>query len=96
MSCGYHNKILRVDLTAGKVEVEQPGEHFFRAYFGSWGLIAHCLLQELEPGTDPLGLDNLLILSPGHHQGMLSEHASRQFRHPVHPTLHGESGDVQE
>jgi hypothetical protein len=27
---------------------------------------------------------------------MLSEHSSRQFSHPVHPTLHGGSGDVQE
>ncbi len=65
MPCGYHDKILRVDLTTGKVEVEQPGEHFFRTYFGGWGLIAHYLLQELEPGTDPLGPDNLLIFATG-------------------------------
>ena len=65
MPCGYHDKILRVDLTTGKVEVEQPSEHFFRTYFGGWGLIAHYLLQELEPGTDPLGPDNLLIFATG-------------------------------
>lgn len=65
MPCGYHDKILRVDLTTGKVEVEQPGEHFFRTYFGGWGLIAHYLLQELEPGTDPLGPDNLLVFATG-------------------------------
>ncbi|MCK4315068.1 MAG: aldehyde ferredoxin oxidoreductase, partial [Anaerolineae bacterium] len=65
MPCGYHDKILRVDLTTGKVEVEQPGEHFFRTYFGGWGMIAHYLLQELEPGTDPLGPDNLLIFATG-------------------------------
>ena len=65
MSYGFHNKILRVDLSSGQIEVEEPGEHFFRTYLGGWGLIAYYLLKELEPGTDPLGPDNLLIFAPG-------------------------------
>ena len=65
MNYGFHNKILRVDLSDGQIEVEEPGERFFRTYFGGWGLIAYYLLKELEPGTDPLGPDNLLIFAPG-------------------------------
>ncbi len=65
MPNGFHNKILRVDLTSGDISVEEPGEPFFRAYFGGWNMIAHYLLKETEPGIDPLGPDNLLIFAPG-------------------------------
>lgn len=65
MPYGYQGKILRVDLTTGEVTVEEPGESFFRTYFGGWGLIAHYLLKELEPGSDPLGPDSLLIFATG-------------------------------
>lgn len=65
MPNGFHNRILRVDLSTRQISVEQPGEVFFRTYFGGWGMIAHYLLTELEPGTDPLGPDNLLIFAPG-------------------------------
>lgn len=62
---GYHNKILRVDLTTGAISVEEPGEKFFRMYYGGWNMIAHYLLTETEPDIDPLGPDNLLIFAPG-------------------------------
>jgi aldehyde:ferredoxin oxidoreductase len=65
MPYGYHNKILRVNLSTGAIEVEEPGEAFFRTYLGGWGVIAHYLLKELTPGVDPLGADNLLIFAPG-------------------------------
>jgi len=65
MSGGFSNKILRVDLTSREISVEQPGELFFRTYFGGWGMIAHYLLKEVEAGTDPLGPDNPLIFAPG-------------------------------
>jgi aldehyde:ferredoxin oxidoreductase len=65
MAGGFHNKILRVDLTSSQISVEEPGEVFFRTYFGGWALIAYYLLKEVEPGTDPLGPDNLLIFAPG-------------------------------
>ena len=31
---GYHGKILHVDLTQGKISVEEPEETFYRRYFG--------------------------------------------------------------
>jgi aldehyde:ferredoxin oxidoreductase len=65
MSFGYQGKILRVDLTTGKMAVEEPDEQFYRTYLGGWGLIAHYLLKELKPGIDPLGADNMLIFANG-------------------------------
>ena len=52
MSCGFHNRILRMYLSNRQISVEQPGERFFRTYFGGWGLIAYYLLKEMGPGED--------------------------------------------
>jgi len=65
MAGGFNSKILRVNLSNRQIGVEKPGEVFFRTYFGGWGLIAHYLLKEVEPGTDPLGPGNVLIFAPG-------------------------------
>jgi len=65
MGKGFHNKILRVDLSTREVTVEEPDDDFYRIYFGGWGFIAHYLLTELEPGADPLGPENPLIFAPG-------------------------------
>lgn len=65
MPNGYHNKILRVDLSTGEIGVDEPGDHFWRTYYGGWNVIAHYLLTETEPNIDPLGPDNLLVFAPG-------------------------------
>ena len=57
---GYHGKILRVDLTAGQISVEEPDDAVYRKYLGGGGLSSYFLLRELEPGVDPLGPDNIL------------------------------------
>lgn len=63
MPCGYNGKILRVDLTSGKIEVEEPGEVFYRTYLGGGGLASYYLLKELNPGTPPLAPENMLIFA---------------------------------
>lgn len=60
-----NGKILRVDLTQGRIWTEKPEERFYRMYFGGWGFIAYYLLRELEPHADPFGPENLLIFAPG-------------------------------
>ena len=62
---GYTGKILRVDLTSKTIEVETPGELFYRRYIGGAGLIAYYLLKEVAADVDPLGPDNLLIFAGG-------------------------------
>lgn len=65
MEYGYHNSILRVDLTEGKIAIEQRNEDFFRRYYGGVCMIGHILMKELQPGVDPFSPDNLLVFAPG-------------------------------
>ena len=65
MAKGYQGKILRVDLSTGKISCDEPDADFYRQYLGGWGIIAYYLLQELEAGIDPLGPDNKLIFASG-------------------------------
>jgi len=65
MTFGYHGKILHVDLTAGKLTVEEPEEAFYRKYVGGSAMGAYYLLKYTPPGADPLGAENTLSLMLG-------------------------------
>ena len=65
MPFGYTGNILHVDLSSGDIEVEHPPESFYRIYMGGSGMAMHYLLQQVPPKTDPLGPDNVLVLSVG-------------------------------
>lgn len=66
---GTHGKILHVDLTSGRVEIETPATTIYRALVGGRALIAYLLLRDLPQGADPLGPENRLIFAPGVLQG---------------------------
>lgn len=61
----YAGVILRVNLSSGKMWVDEPEEAFYRRFIGGRNLILHYLLSEKRAGVDPLGEDNLLIFAPG-------------------------------
>ncbi|MGE5542856.1 MAG: aldehyde ferredoxin oxidoreductase N-terminal domain-containing protein, partial [Bacillota bacterium] len=65
MGQGYLGRILRVDLSAGTVEIEEHDDRFYRTYLGGKGLVGYYLLKEVPPGTDPLGPDNILVFATG-------------------------------
>ncbi len=65
MPYGYNGKILRVDLSSGKLTTEEFPENFYRQYFGGEGFVGYFLLKELPRGVDPLGPGNKLILAAG-------------------------------
>ncbi len=65
MSHGYNGRILHVDLTTGKLEVEEPDEAFYRKYMGGSAMGAYYLWKHTPPGTDPLGPENTLSLIVG-------------------------------
>jgi aldehyde:ferredoxin oxidoreductase len=65
MSYGSHGKLLRINLTRGTIESETFDESFYRLYPGGKALAACLLLREVEPGCDPLGPANALILANG-------------------------------
>ncbi len=65
MPYGYTGKILRVDLTNRKSEIETRDDNFYRAYLGGRGMIAHYLLKEIPPGIDAFDPRNVLVFAAG-------------------------------
>ena len=63
MAHGYTGKILHVDLSKGLLSVEEPEEAFYRKYMGGSALAMYYLLNELPPGVDPLGPENVLVMA---------------------------------
>jgi aldehyde:ferredoxin oxidoreductase len=62
MPYGYHGKILHVDLSTGRMEVETPPESFYRKYMGGSAMALYYILREVPKGADPLGPENLLTV----------------------------------
>ena len=65
MPHGYIGRILRVDLSSGRLATEELPENFYRQYFGGEGFVGYFLLKELPPGIEPLSPDNKLIFATG-------------------------------
>jgi aldehyde:ferredoxin oxidoreductase len=61
----WQNKILRVDLTAGSCVTEPLNSEWAEQYLGSRGLGTRYLYEEMDPKTDPLGPENVLIFATG-------------------------------
>jgi len=65
MPNGYAGKILHVDLSDQKVEVDEPGEFFYRSYLGGRGIGYHYLMQQVPARVDPFAPENILALATG-------------------------------
>jgi len=62
---GWRGTILRVDLTRGKVMKQPLEESVAREFIGGRGFNSKTLFDEIKPGIDPLGPENVLCLAPG-------------------------------
>jgi aldehyde:ferredoxin oxidoreductase len=67
----YAGKILRVDLTTGKVSTEPLSEKLAKEYIGGIGLGIKLLMDNSKPGTDPFDPDNPIIYLTGPLTGTL-------------------------
>jgi aldehyde:ferredoxin oxidoreductase len=65
MANGFWGKLLFVDLTSGECRMEGIPEERVRRTLGGGGLGAQILLEQMEPGADPLGPQNILGFLPG-------------------------------
>ena len=74
---GLMGKILRVNLTDGKISEEEIPEEMVKKYLGGRGIASRYLFDELEPGVDPLGPENKLIFMSGLLSGTPSPSAGR-------------------
>ncbi|WP_371806697.1 aldehyde ferredoxin oxidoreductase family protein [Candidatus Lokiarchaeum ossiferum] len=62
---GVTGKILNINLTDQSVKVESLSEEIYRKYLGGYGLGAYYIYNNIKPGCDPLGPDNILGFIPG-------------------------------
>ena len=65
MPFGYNGKRLVVDLKEHVINVEEPDEIWYRKYLGGMGSISYHLLKMVNPKIDPLGTENIFIMSTG-------------------------------
>ena len=62
---GYAGKVLKVNLTDSKVEVESLDREAAQNFMGGSGLGAKYLYDEVDPSVDALSPDNVLIFVTG-------------------------------
>lgn len=65
MNGGYMGRILRVDLSSGKIEKENLKEGFARKFLGGRGFGARILYDEIKAGTDPFSPENVIVFATG-------------------------------
>jgi len=62
---GWHNKLLRVDLTNQKVSIEAIDPKTSKDYIGGRGVAMRYLFDEVDPQVNPLAPENTLIFATG-------------------------------
>lgn len=62
---GYSGKILRINLSTGKIEKQTTPVDLVKKYIGGRGFSSYFLWKEVGPDVDPFDEDNLLIFSAG-------------------------------
>ena len=62
---GYAGKILELDLSNRRVVFRELSPEFASQNIGGIGFNARILYDELKPGVDPLGEENILVFSAG-------------------------------
>lgn len=94
MPYGYHGKILQVDLTSGRIWVDEPGYDFYRRYMGGSNFGLHYILKHMPPGADALGPENVLTIMLSVVTGVSFSGQSRMTANAKSP-LTGAIGDSQ-
>ncbi|NSW84176.1 MAG: aldehyde ferredoxin oxidoreductase family protein [Syntrophothermus sp.] len=62
---GYAGKMLEVDLSANKIKQRELSPRFCQECLGGTGFNARIVYDEVPPGADALGPDNVLVFSVG-------------------------------
>ena len=74
---GWQRKILRVDLTNGKVESEPLNMDWAHQFLGERGLATKYLWENMDPKTDAMDPGNVLIFATGPLTGTMSSTSGR-------------------
>jgi aldehyde:ferredoxin oxidoreductase len=74
---GYSGKILRINLSTQKTQIEATSQDLARRFIGGTGLAGYLLYQEIPQGIDPLGSENKLYFCTGPATGTVWPTAGR-------------------
>lgn len=74
---GWIGKVLRVNLSTGKVSTEALDPGLAKDYIGARGLGTKIMTDEVDPKVDPLSPENKLIFVPGPLTGTFAPSAGR-------------------
>ncbi|MBI2218389.1 MAG: aldehyde ferredoxin oxidoreductase family protein [Candidatus Rokubacteria bacterium] len=86
--------VYHVDLTRGTIEKQEIPETIYRQYPGGSALAAYLVWRTIEPGADPLGPDNVLVMAVSPLTGLAISGQSRMTACARSP-LTGAIGDSQ-
>jgi len=75
----YAKRILHIDLSTGKTEIEPLKEELAKKYIGGIGLGIRLLLDHSKPGTDPFSPENPLIFATGPLSGTMAPTAGNSY-----------------
>jgi aldehyde:ferredoxin oxidoreductase len=90
---GYMKKILRVNLSTGKIYEEDESEEFLKKYVGGYGTAGKILYDEVPSWAGPFDPENRLILTTGPVTGTIAQTAGR-FTVVFKSPLSGYFGDT--
>jgi len=74
---GFHNRLLRINLTGHVFSSEEISDDVLRKYLGGKGLGTYLMLREISQGIDPLSEENKLIFTVGPVTGTKTWSSSR-------------------
>jgi len=74
---GFTGKILRVNLTKGKITIQDHPRELMVGYLGGRGSNIRIVWDEVGVGTDPLGPDNIVVFGAGPLVGGLAPSSGR-------------------
>ena len=74
---GWQRLILRVDPTKGAAETEPLNMEWANAYLGERGLATKYLMEMMDPKTDAMSPDNVLIFATGPLTGTMASTSGR-------------------
>jgi len=60
---GYHGRVLEMDLTTGRIKIEALASEDVLLYLGGRGLATKLFYDRIDPATDPLGPDNVIVIA---------------------------------
>ncbi len=74
---GFQGKILRVNLTSGKIMAEDLNEDWAKKFVGGRGYGTKIMYEEVDPKVDPLSEKNKVIIATGPLGGTLAPSSGR-------------------